>query len=160
MGTIAQLCRAISLQLRQASTIGKNLLSSNISSRRSHNMVNFGVQAAEIDPVVCGTPAIFNGFRVLAAYARYSSSGRQPNFAALNRGRHLYLARRPSRWVLAHILAFYFNVCINTQGSIYKPWQAEQSSNASSRDVATLIVQPLKPRLIRSRRRIGHVSRV
>ena len=30
--------------------------------------------------------------------------GRQPNFAALNRGRHLYSAGRPSRWALAHIL--------------------------------------------------------
>jgi len=36
--------------------------------------------------------------------ARHSSSGRQPNFAALNRGRHLYLAGRPSCWALAHIL--------------------------------------------------------
>jgi len=44
----------------------KNLLSSNISSTRSHNMVNFGQLAAEIDPVVWGTPANFNGFRVLA----------------------------------------------------------------------------------------------
>ena len=32
------------------------------------------------------------------------SSGRQPNFAALNRGRRLYSAGRPSRWALAHIL--------------------------------------------------------
>jgi len=30
-------------------------------------MVNFGPLAAEIDPVVWGTPAHFNGFRVLAA---------------------------------------------------------------------------------------------
>jgi len=30
-------------------------------------MVNFGPVAAEIDPVVWGTPANFNGFRVLAA---------------------------------------------------------------------------------------------
>jgi len=29
--------------------------------------VNFGLLAAEIDPVVWGTPANFNGFRVLAA---------------------------------------------------------------------------------------------
>ena len=35
--------------------------------------------------------------------ARHSSSGRQPNFAALNRGRHLYSAGRPSRWALAQI---------------------------------------------------------
>jgi len=33
----------------------------------SHNMVNFGPLAAEIDPVVWGTPANFNAFRVLAA---------------------------------------------------------------------------------------------
>jgi len=45
----------------------KNLLSGNISSRCSHNMMNFGLLAAEIHPVVWGTPANFNGFRVLAA---------------------------------------------------------------------------------------------
>jgi len=46
---------------------GKNLLSSNISSRCPYNMVNFGLQAAEIDPVVWGIPGNFNGFRILAA---------------------------------------------------------------------------------------------
>jgi len=45
----------------------KNLLSSSISSRCPHNMVNFGLLAAEFSPVVWGTPANFNGFRVLAA---------------------------------------------------------------------------------------------
>jgi len=30
-------------------------------------MMNLGVQAAEIVSLVCGTPANFNGFRVLAA---------------------------------------------------------------------------------------------
>jgi len=45
----------------------KNLLSSNISSRCPHNMVNFGPLAAETGPVVWGTPANFNGFCVLAA---------------------------------------------------------------------------------------------
>jgi len=30
-------------------------------------MVNFGPLAADIDPVVWGTPANFNGFRFLAA---------------------------------------------------------------------------------------------
>jgi len=67
VGTIAQLCRATSSQLRHISTIGKNFLSSNISSTCSRNTVNFGLLAAEIDPVVWGTPANFNGFRVLAA---------------------------------------------------------------------------------------------
>jgi len=36
--------------------------------------------------------------------ARQSSIERQPSFAALNRGRHLCAAGRPSRWALAHIL--------------------------------------------------------
>jgi len=48
LGTIAQVCRAISLQLRHVLTIGKNLLNNNISSRRPHIMVNFGPPAAEI----------------------------------------------------------------------------------------------------------------
>jgi len=63
----AQLCRAISSQLRHMSTIGKNLLNSNVSTTCLHNTVNFGLLAAEIDPVVWGTPANFNGFSVLAA---------------------------------------------------------------------------------------------
>jgi len=45
----------------------KNLLSSHISSTCPHNMVNFGLLAAEIVPVVWSTPANFNRFRVLAA---------------------------------------------------------------------------------------------
>ena len=48
LGTIAQFCRAISSQLRHLSTIEKKLLSSNMSSTRPHNMVNFGPLAAEI----------------------------------------------------------------------------------------------------------------
>jgi len=67
LGTIAQLCQAISSQPRHLSTIGKNLLSSNISSRCPHNMVNFGLLSAEIVSLVWSTPANFNGFRVLAA---------------------------------------------------------------------------------------------
>jgi len=31
------------------------------------------------------------------------SSGREPNFAVLSTGRHLYSAGQPSRWALAHI---------------------------------------------------------
>jgi len=126
-------------------------------------MANFGPLAAEIVSLVWGTPANFNGFRVLASLlqrrrsteanqtlhdvwpsparlhytyifggccpitefcqvqdsvcvlqvlrspigsvtAWHSSSGREPNFAALSTGRHLYSAGRPSRWALAHIL--------------------------------------------------------
>ena len=54
------------LELRHVSTIGKNLLNINISSTRPDNMVNFGLLTAEICWWVWGTPANFNGFRVLA----------------------------------------------------------------------------------------------
>ena len=59
--------RAVSSQLRYVSTIGKKLLKSNISSIRLYNMANVGPLTAEIGLPVWGTPAHFNGFRVLAA---------------------------------------------------------------------------------------------
>ena len=72
-------------------------------------MVNLGPLAADIGLPVWGTPANFNSFRILAALLHGSQVmgryGRQPNFAALNRGRHS--AGRPSRWALAHILVLY-----------------------------------------------------
>jgi len=45
----------------------KNLLNISISSTCPYNMVKFGPLAAEIDWRVWGTPANFNGFRVLAS---------------------------------------------------------------------------------------------
>jgi len=42
--------------------------------------------------------------RLGSVTAQHSGSGCQPNFAALNRGRQLYSAGRPSPWALAHIL--------------------------------------------------------
>jgi len=50
-------------------------------SATSQLVTSQSLLAAEIGQVVWGTPAIFNGFRVLAAYftARQSSSGRQTN---------------------------------------------------------------------------------
>jgi len=76
-----------------------------MSSRCLHNMVNFGPLTADIGSGVRGTPANFNGFRVLAALLHGSQvSERKPNFAALNRWRHLCSAGRPSRWAFAHIL--------------------------------------------------------
>jgi len=67
LGTIVQLCRAISSQLRMCRQSGKNLLSSNTFSTCPYNVVNFGPLVAEILSLVWGTPANFNGFRVLAA---------------------------------------------------------------------------------------------
>jgi len=179
--SIAQLCRAMSSQLRHISTIGKKAVKSSISPACPHNMVNFGPLAAEIISFVWVIPANFNGFRVLASLlqrrrspeakptklcmlfgrllggyiiytfwallpcngilprakftlrpslalsyigsvtARQWSSGRQPKFAALSRGRHLYSAGRPSRWALAHILVitllctiFHFDLLANS----------------------------------------------
>jgi len=45
----------------------KNLLNSNTSSTCPYNMANIGPLTAEIGLPVWGTPAHFNGFRVLAA---------------------------------------------------------------------------------------------
>jgi len=45
----------------------KKMLNSNISPSCRYTMVNFGLLAAEIVSLVWGTPAHFNGFRVLAA---------------------------------------------------------------------------------------------
>jgi len=96
LGTIAQICRAMSSQLGHVSTIEKNLLSSNISLTCPYNIVNIGPLAAKIVSLVWDTSANFNWFRVLAALLHSQT-------AALNRGRHLYTAGRPSRWALAHI---------------------------------------------------------
>ena len=85
----------------------KNLLSSSISPAHPHNMVNFGLSVAEISWRVWGTPSEFQRVsRLGSVTARHSSSGRQPNFASLNRGRHLYSAGRPSRCALAHIFMY------------------------------------------------------
>jgi len=70
-------------------------------------MVNFGPLAAEIVALVWGTPANFNAFRVLAALLHSQTP-------ALNRGRHLYSAGRPSRWALAHISSYhlFYHSCL------------------------------------------------
>ena len=106
LGTIAQLCRAVSSQLRHISTIGKNFLNSNGSPRCPHNMVYVGPLTAEIGSGVWAPLQISTGFASWQRYCTASSSERQPTFAAFNRGRHLYMTGRPSRWALAHILVF------------------------------------------------------
>jgi len=56
-----------------------------------------------------GHPSKFQRFsRLDSITARHSSSRREPNFAALDRGCHLYSAGRPSRWELAYILDLFF----------------------------------------------------
>jgi len=48
LGTIAQLCRAVSSQLRHIWTIGKNLLNTTVSPTCPHSMVKFSLLATEI----------------------------------------------------------------------------------------------------------------
>ena len=58
--------------------------------------------------------------RLGSVTARHCSSGRQPNFAALNTGRHLYSAGRPSRWALAHISSvFTYLLCVTHLISVF-----------------------------------------
>jgi len=86
----------------------KNLINSHISFRCLHHMANFGAQTAEIGLPVWGTPANFNGFCVLAALLHATLVMGVSQTVALNRGRHLYSAGRPSPWALAHICSFSF----------------------------------------------------
>ena len=80
-------------------------------------LLHMSLQYGELRPtsgwdrfVSLGHPCKFQRVsRLGSVTVRYSSSGRQPNFAALNRGRHLYSAGRPSRLALANISSF-FNV--------------------------------------------------
>jgi len=85
----------------------KKLLNSNTSSTCPDNTVNFGPPPTSgWDRFTSlGHPCKFQRVSLLGSVtARHSSSRRQPNFAALNRGRHLYAAGRPLRWAFAHIL--------------------------------------------------------
>ena len=107
LGTITQLCGAMSSQLRHASTIGKKVV-------KQQYLLHMSPQYGELWPTIgwdrfvsLGHPykLISTGFdsSLKSVTARHSSSERQPNFAALNRGRHICLAGWPSRWALAHI---------------------------------------------------------
>jgi len=105
LGTIAQVCRAISLQQRHISTIGKKKLV------KQQYLLHMSPEHGELWPTSgwdrSGSlehPCKFQqALHLGSVTARHSSSGRQPNFATLNRERHLYSAGRSSRWALAHI---------------------------------------------------------
>jgi len=107
LGTITQVCRVISSQIRHISLIGKKLA-------KQQYLLNISPQYDELRPTSgwdqsgsLGTRCKFQQFsRLGSVTARHCSSGRQPNFPALNWGRHLYSAGRPSRWALAHISSF------------------------------------------------------
>ena len=93
---------------KHISTIGKKLV-------KQQYLPHLSLQYGELRPtsgwdrfVSLGHPCKFQRLsRLGCVTARYSSSGRQPNFAVLNRGCHLYLTGRPSRWASAHILVLH-----------------------------------------------------
>jgi len=107
LGTIAHLCQAISLQLRHLSTIEKKLV--------KQQYLHTALQYCTLRPtngwhlfVSLGHPSEFQQvLHLRSVTARHCSNGYQPNFAAFNRGHHLYSAGRPSRWALAHSLVDY-----------------------------------------------------
>ena len=101
LGTIAQLCRAISLQLRHVSTIGKKV--------KQQCLPNMSVQYRELrfisgwDYFVnLGHPANFNGFRGLAALLHGTLVvGVSQSLWHWTEGATYILAGQSSRWALA-----------------------------------------------------------
>jgi len=67
VGTIVQLCRAISWQLRHMSTIWKKLVKQQYLLHMLSQYREFGAQQLRFHWRVWGTPANFNGFRVWAS---------------------------------------------------------------------------------------------
>jgi len=109
LGTIAQLCRAISSQLRHISTIGKIVKQQYLLMSPQYGELR--TTSGWDRSGSLGHPCKFQRVSHLGSVtAQHCSSGRRPNFAALNRGRYLYLAGRPSHLALAHIssLLLYF----------------------------------------------------
>jgi len=124
----------------------KKLLNSNTSSACSDNMVNFGLLMAEICWRVWGTPANFNGLRVLAAlllgtllllhsklprfYGSLCSSGRQPNFAALTEGA-TYIRQgghHVSHWPTFLVVIYELLVLSIYQPNEFISWKVNQCS--------------------------------
>jgi len=116
LGTIIQLCRTISSQVKHVSTIRKKLV-------KQQYLLYMTPQYGELWPTISwdrfgslGHPCKFQQVsRLGRVTAQHSSSGRQPNFAVLNRRCHLYSAGRPSRWALAHISSIItaFGFCLS-----------------------------------------------
>jgi len=110
-GTIAQLCRTVFAAEACIDDL-KKIVKQRYASTCPHNMVNFGLLTVRSVGEFGAPLQISTAFASWQRYCMACSSGRQPNFAALNRGRHLYSAGRPSRWALAHILVFSYIHCV------------------------------------------------
>jgi len=104
---IAQLCRAISSQLRHISTIGKKLV-------KQQHLLHMSLQYGKLRPTngwdQFGSLEHPSKFQLVSRLgrvtARYSSTGRQPNCSIEQRAPPIF-GRQPSRWALAHILVVF-----------------------------------------------------
>ena len=107
--TIAQLSPAVSSQIMHALITGQKLVK---QQYLTHMFSQYGELRLRIVWLVWGTPGNFNGFCVLAALLHGTLVVGVSQTAAFSRGRHLYSAGRPSRWVLAHIssCAVYYTI--------------------------------------------------
>jgi len=104
--TIPRLCRYICSQLRHVSTIGKKLVQQQCLQYGKLRPTSGWDRSGSLGGGWC-TPSNFNGFRVLAALLHGTPVVGVSQTAALNRGRHLYSARRPSSWASVHILVVF-----------------------------------------------------
>ena len=115
LGTIAQICRAISLQLRHVSTIGKSV--------KQQYLLRMSLEYGEFRPT-SGWDLLANlrhpcKFLRVSRFdsdtARHSSRPlvSVSQTAALNRGRHLYSEEQPSRWALGYILVISFSATVH-----------------------------------------------
>jgi len=123
----------------------KNVLNSNISSTCLHNMVNFGPLAAKIRWRVWGTPANFNGFRVLAALLHDTLVvGVSQTLRRWAEGSTYIRQGGHHVGVLAHILVTVFCLVFQNTGQLSDVAAADGSStgnNRSSAGAATRISQ-------------------
>ena len=123
LGTIAQIRRAISSQWRHVSTIGKKLVKQQYLPHMSSQYGGLQHTSGWNRFVSLGHPSKFQPVsRLGSVTARHSSSRHQPNFSALNRGRHLCSAGRPSRWALAHILVVRYRTIVLSDCNVDVLW--------------------------------------
>ena len=94
-----------------------------------------------------GHPSYFQRLpRLGRVTARQSSSERQPNFAALNRGRHLCSAGRPSRWALAHICSLFLKSDFNFfDDASWHPADAYNARRYADRPIRQCIINLNRP---------------
>ena len=103
----------------------KKLLNNNISSTCPHNMVNFGLLTAEICWASLRHPCEFQWLSRLGSVTpRHSSGARQPDVAALNRGRH-YFGRATITLGIGPHSSFFINysrICTELRFSTWLGW--------------------------------------